>query len=416
MLSQKNITHVVVGKDLALLTSSQTRADLVAGTIGVFKNGSSTATTDALSAGDRFKVVFKNVDGKIIESPFFDYSNIVSKKAVNYASDTEQKTTVGFNGTSGSIAVNNSSDYYIHLDRKDSSKTWGEYTLYKMVAAYKSDASATETEIAWGLLANAVKNLAVEKRKGGYEVTRVGIINSNAAVTTNDFAGNCTVVKGVAAMTVASSGQYATNTDVVVGDYIRLGATTATAITVSANVYKVTAISGTTTKVYTLDRPVSEPSGTYSTGTGTEVIPKATAEAANWGLTFTSLPVKFVPGLFKNQQVTFDINLSDAFGATAVTTVTTPSKGSGTYEEVAEIEWLLAGNRGEPFRVASYPVNKNLNAVSGKTYDTISLVVTNNNSTDIDHEVKSWIGLTIFTEDESSYTAHTTLKTVLGIS
>lgn len=416
MLAQKNITHLVVGKDLALVTSSQTRDDLVAGKIGVFKAGSSTATTSALSAGERFKIVYKNVDGKIIESPLFDYSNIVSKNAVNYVADTEQKTCVGFNGTTGSITVSNSDDYYIHLFRKDYSKTWGEHTLYKMVAAYKSDASATQTEIAWGLLANAVKNLAIEKIKSGVEVTRVGIINSNTAVTTNDFVGNCVVVNGVAAMTVASSGQYATDTDVAVGDYIRLGATTGTAITVSANVYKVTAISGTTTKVYTLDRPVLEPSGTYATGTGTEVIAAATAEAANWGLTFESRPVKFVPGLFKNQQVTFEVSLCEAFGSTLVTDVTTPTKGKGTYEEVAETEWFLAGNRGEPFRVASYPVAKNLNATSGKTYDTIAFTVTNNNSTDLDHEVKSWISMVIFTEDESSYTAFTGLKTVLGIS
>ena len=416
MLAQKNITHVAVGKDVALLTSSQTRADLTAGKIGVFLAGSATATTSALSAGNRFKVVFMNVDGKIIESPLFDYSNVVSKSATNYVADAEQKTCVGYNGTTGSIAVANSDDYYIHLFRKDYSKTWGEHTLYKLVAAYKSDASATQTEIAWNLLANAVKNLAIEKRRSGTEVTRVGIINSNAAVTTNDFAGNCVVVNGVAAMTVASSGQYATNTNVAVGDYVRLGATTSTGITVSANVYKVTAISGTTTKVYTLDRPITEPSGTYSTGTGTEVIPAATAEAANWGLTFQSRPVKFVPGLFKNQQVTFEVSLSEAFGSTLVTDVTTPTKGVGTYEEVAEIEWFLSGNRGEPFRVASYPITKNLNATSGKTYDVIAFTVSNNNSTDLDHEVKSWISMNIFTEDESSATAFTDLKTILNIS
>ena len=72
MIGQKNISQIIVGKDLAPLAETATRADLSAGQIGVFKNGSSTAidgTTD-LTTGDRFKIVFKNVDGNIIESPF----------------------------------------------------------------------------------------------------------------------------------------------------------------------------------------------------------------------------------------------------------------------------------------------------------------------------------------------------------
>jgi len=153
MLGQKNISHIVVGKDDDLVTSSETREDLIAGQIGVFKNGSVNGTTSALSAGDRFKVVFKDVDGNIVESPFIDYDNIVKKNSTDYVADTEQKTYVGYNGTTGSITVANSDEYYIHLDRKDSSKTWGEHTLYKLVAAYKSDASATETEIADALVA-----------------------------------------------------------------------------------------------------------------------------------------------------------------------------------------------------------------------------------------------------------------------
>lgn len=418
MLSQKNKTHIVVGKDLALLAEGSTRSSLVAGTIGIFANGSQTAidgTTD-LTTGDRFKVVYMNTDGYIIESPMYDYDLIQSKKATNYVASAEQKTTIGFNGTSGSITVANSDIYHIHLTRKDSSATIAEHGLFKLLAAYESDASATQTEIAWALLANAVKNLEVEKQKSGITVTKAGMLNSNTAVTTNDFAGNCVVVNGSKYITIASSGQYATNTDIAVGDYIRLGATTATAITVSANVYKIKAISGSTTKTVTLDRVITEPSGTYATGTGTEVIPKATAEAANWGIWLESAAVKFVPGLFKYQQVTFEVSLSAAFGSTLITDVTAPSKGIGTYKEIAEIEWELRGNRGEGYKVASYPVQLNLNATSGKTYDVISLRFANDNSTSLDGNVRSWHSLIIATEDESSYTAFTQLKDVLNIS
>ena len=172
-----------------------------------------------------------------------------------------------------------------------------------------------------------------------------------------------------------------------------------------------------TGKTITLDVEILEDSGTYAAATSDiEVIPASDAQAADWGLMFQSVPVKFKPGLFKNQQVTFEVGLSEAFGSTLETLDTAPSKGHGTYEEVAEVEWSLSGNRGEPFRVADYPVSNNLNATSGKTYDTISLNFYNDNSTDIDHDVKSWASLVIFTEDESSSTIFTDLKDVLNIS
>jgi len=167
MLGQKNKTHMIVGKDLALLTETQTRANLVAGKIGVFKNGSATAidgTTD-LTTGDRFKVVYMNVDGDIIESPMYDYDLLTKKNAKNYVAGTEQKTYVGYNGTSGSIAVANSDIYHIHIMRKDWSATWGEHGSFKLAGAYESDASATQTEIADVLVLNMVKNFVDETKQ-----------------------------------------------------------------------------------------------------------------------------------------------------------------------------------------------------------------------------------------------------------
>ena len=83
------------------------------------------------------------------------------------AAATEQKTYIGYNGTTGSIAVANSEVYTVRLLRKDWSKTWGEHGSFKLVGTYQSDASATQTEIADALVANIYKNLLVEKQKSG---------------------------------------------------------------------------------------------------------------------------------------------------------------------------------------------------------------------------------------------------------
>lgn len=518
MLAQKNISHIVVGKDLALATGA--RSALSAGQIGVYKNGSTTATTSALSAGDRFKVVYKDVSGNIVESPFIDFSQVTAR-AEAYTAPTEQLTYVGYNGTSGSIAINNSDVYSIYLTRKDGTTTFGEHPLFKLAAVYESDASATEQEIADALLANLVKNFSVEKTKS-YLSIDVGRICDATVTASNDLVNDATVVtqtntissaataqvdtitltgtSGTATvaaagglsktatfdtdlqttaanfvstnaaayaaegitLTTTSTGasdgklvftaavagtaftnptitnatgdlagtvantqanvkafQYAAgSTAIVAGDYIRVGSVAGgTALT--SSVYKVTAVSGTTgTATITLDANVVEASGTYAASTSDiEVIPAATAAnaATNWGLYFKGRALKFDAGKFKYSKVVFDVTTNEAFGSTLVTTSTEATKGNGSYQEVAEVEWLLRGNRGETFRVADYPVTYTANAISGKTYDTIVIDYTNDNARDIQGKVYSFASIIIATEDESSATAFTDLQTVLGI-
>jgi len=427
MLGQKNKTHIVVVKDTAPLIETATRADLTAGQIAVFKNGSATAidgTTD-LTSGDQFKVVFKDVEGNIIESPTYKYDNILTKTAANYSAATEQKTYIGYNGTTGSIAVANSDIYTVRLLRKDYSKTWGEHGSFKLVGTYQSDASATQTEIADALVANMYKNLLVEKQKSGTWVTKVGRINSAAVTAANDFTGDTTVVQGTNFITIAESGNNndaavygAGNTDLAVGDYVRIGGVGAgTALT--SNVYKVTALSGAKTSsiIATLDVEVIEASGTYAAAThDIEVIPAATAAAANWGLMLQSQSVKFSPGLFKNQNVTFNVMLNDAFGSTIVTNATNASKGVGTYREVAEMEWELRNNQREAYHVASYPITETLNAISGKTYDMIVVNFKDDNARSINGYDLSFHSLVIASEDESAATVHTDLKDILNIT
>jgi hypothetical protein len=415
MLGQKNKTHIIVGKDLAPLTETQTRDNLSVGQIGVFKNGKTTAidgTTD-LTAGDRFKIVYKDVDGNIVESPMYDYDLLKRKKAKNYAASTEQLSYLGYNGTTGTLEVTNSNDYIIHMFRKDWSKTWGEHSNYKLASAFTSDATATEYEVAVGLTANAVKNFEEEKLRSGTTVTTVGLINSTAVTAANAIDNNTTVVKGVNAVTVATAATYNTGTAIAVGDFLRIG-TVAGGTALTSNIYKVTAVNSL---VLTLDRKVTDASGTYATATDDiEVIPKATILAATgFGISFKSEPVKFSPGLFKFQNVTFELSLTN-FGATPVTESTKPYKGVGTYKEVAELEWELRGNRGEGYKVASYPVSQNLNATSGKTYDMISLDFENDNARSLNGKEYSFHSLVIATENESVSTIHTDLKDILNIS
>ncbi len=325
-----------------------------------------------------------------------------------------KKTYIGYNGSTGSIAVSNSDIYHIHVIRDDNSKTWGEHKQFKLGAAYESDASATETEIADALFTNLVKNFGVERKKSGVTVTNVGRISSAAVTAANAFDNDATVVKGVNAVTVATSLEYNGGAGTAVaGDYVRIGSVgEGTALT--SNVYKITEVNSL---VLTLDAPILEASGTYAAATADlEVIPAATAKAANWGLMLQSAAKKFVAGLFKYGQVRFDVSLSDAFGTTITTEAVSPSKGVGTYKEVAEMEWELRNNQREAYHNASYPVTETLNAVSTKTYDTINIDFINDSARGVNQRELSFMSLIIATENESTSTIHTDLKDIFNIS
>jgi len=331
-------------------------------------------------------------------------ATVVKGTTVITSSATAQVDTITLSGTSGTANVAAAGG----LTKLATFDTDLATTAENFVTAHAAAYAAVGITLTFTSTGATDGKLVFTAAVAGTDFTNPTI--TNATVDLGGSVANTQV--NVKAFEYAAAGA-----TVAVGDYLRIGSVGGgTALT--SNVYKVKSVSGTTgTATVTLDIEVLEASGTYAAATSDiEVIPAATAAAADWGLMFQSEPVKFVPGLFKNQQVTFEVSLSEAFGSTLVTEATAPSKGSGTYEEVAEIEQFLIGNRGEPFRVASYPVSRNLNATSGKTYDTIVLSYTNNNSTDLDHDVKSWASLIIFTEVESASTVNTDLKTVFGIS
>jgi len=419
MIGQKNVTHMVIGKDLALL-SSGTPASLATGQVGVFKNGG-TVTTSALSAGDIFRVAFKDAGGQIIFTPFIEYSNIVRKSSTAYSAPTQKKVFVGYNGTTGSINVENSDVYIMNVILRDNTSAMAEHPPYEK-SEYTSDADATEKEIAEGILANALKNMTAVVKTNKKVMVQPGLICSGTGTDTSG--GAFTVVNGSAVVTTvesagsaADAGKY--NSDaasIAVGDYIRFSAATEA---LTDEVYKVAAISGigTAAATITLDRPFLGTSGSKAANT-VSVVPAATAAnvATHWGISLTGVAQEFKAGILKYQVIDFNVTLNEAFSGTIQTVNTTPSKGMGSYEEIAEIESFLKYNRGEVYRVADYPVERALNATSGKTYDVITFDYVDESVTGLTGAVTAYGSVMIATEDESSATLNTSLKTVLGIS
>jgi hypothetical protein len=418
MIGQSNVTHMLVGKDLNLLANTGKRANLATGQLGVFLVGSETAlgtgATD-LAAGDRFTIATKNSAGVIVETPVIEYNNIIAKTVAAYAAPAQRVRAIGYNGTSGSIDVIDSANYVAHIFFKDNSSTFAQCPPVKF-GAYAASADATQAEIAAGLVNNFNKNFKRENPK----LIKAEVLLSDAGVATSG--GTAAWVNGSKYVTIAESagaaadaGKYDTDgATIVAGDYIRFGTAT------TAPCYLVTAITGggTASAILTLDTPYQGTSAATKAANEMEVIVAADAAAANAGVLLTALATtaSFQPGVIRYDFTEFDLQLGSEVGATTQSVVTNPSLGSGTYWEVAQNEWFLKGNRGEAWRVGSYPKDISLEATSGKTYNQISVSYATNNARTIDRTVASFGTVLLAIESPSAGAAYAQLVDVLNIA
>lgn len=348
----QNVAQILIATTIDTYSATNTPDDLAVGQLGVF--GLNNLQLNGVPSSGKFKFCVKNVDGTITHSDVIDVSTYNYTVNVHSAA-TAQLDYIGYNGTSGAIDVINSNIYTIRLYLKDNTTASFMRDLIKE-GYYKSDSSATQTEIALGLIHSLNANF--KRDAECKDLVRFDLINSAAVDVDNDFTGIATVVQGSKYMTVAAvntttldGGSYDTGTNIAVGDFVRIrrdgpsavvGSTTA----VTDSVYRVEAVSGVDTleATVTLDREVNEASGSYNPeGTTTtnrldiEVIPAASI--GNFGIRMQAKAKTFIPGVFNSEPyVRWDTNIQD-FGSTTITKSTGSSWGIGDYRWVAEREY-----------------------------------------------------------------------------
>lgn len=353
MIAQNNVTHLFVCSNTAAVT---TAIPTVVRTMGVKKIGEQLCSVEAIVAGDGFQVQYLNAAGKLELSPVLFWNNLVSKSKVAATSDVAQSVAVGYNGTSGAIEVNNGGEYLVTIGYKDGLKQYNSKRFYKY-GQYTADASATQYEIVNGIQTTLLASI----RKDPYVMFKVEKINSGAQL--NAMASATAAVTNGSKVVTLSEDESVT---CPAGSFIRFGTSGAGA----APVYKVESISVNGLTVV-LDQPYQ--------GATAAVFAHATIETlteGDWGLLITAMDSNkpFEVGKWSFSPLRFDVGLSVDFGATPVTVITSPVRGAGTYKDIAEIEWFLAANRREAFRIAEYPLTTNyLGATSGETYTTYTL-------------------------------------------
>ena len=365
MFNQKNVLHAFVtgtaaGKTSGLISSY---SDLTDGQIA-FVNESNTAQSD-ISGVDVFRVAVRN-GTSLLYSPWIKRTTITNARTLDTVAQTQQISYIGYNGSTGQFTPINSTNFTVNINMKSTLAEFGNKEMLKH-GFYVSDSSATQPEMGLGLVLSLVKNFSREP----YALIRHDLINSNALNTGYDFDGNCTVVNGESTISVTSTGTYNTGTAPAAGDYVRLGATTTTAVALTSSIYRIASASGAATNVLTLDRPVTEPSGTYATGSDyTEVVTAAEATAADYGIKMTGIAQSnFVPGVFNPYVVEFTLGLVNFDDSDTITYNTAAVLGKGTYAEVASLYWFAQGNWGKQNRIGVPPPTIFAPAVSGTAYN-----------------------------------------------
>lgn len=346
-----NITMCLVGK-ADVLTSALpavgayvTPANLPQG--GLVLVDMANKRISSVATGADFRIVQGNGSDKpLLMTPILNQARN-TKTVGAHRSAKQQITTIGYNGTIGSLPAANNTSYFIKV-RKNDNDTANQSQPMSLFAQFKTDASGTQEELAIGLLKNGIKNFAQEAGNGYLQMQTI-CNDAGAAITVAvgadlthlQFVNGSKTVTGLLAG-VPELGADEVFNNIVAGDYLRAGTAT------TAPVYKVTAVTAgtaTTPATMTLDVAFQGISTNIAYGS-TEVITAAAATAASWGIVITGKENKFDVNKFRNYYSNrFTATFSDP--TIKVTPTQGASDGVGVWQKVAMDEYMTYGFEGQ---------------------------------------------------------------------
>jgi hypothetical protein len=328
------------------------RAALTAGMGGFYATGTNAVPVlAALTALNEYEYCTRNAAGALLKSSPFFPEQIANPTYALTTALVEQVTYLGYNGVTATLAMDaTNSTYYglkIILDH-----TFGTLNNSPMIVTipYKSDATATQSEVAAGL-ANAATNWL---KRQAYRPFRVERCNSGAMLNDVSEGTTCAVTNGSKVITFAVD----PTPNVVVGSILRIGALGAG----GTPCYVVTAVTGATV---TLDQ---EYQGATNAVLAENLLESVTE--GNWGLRFTGISVAdadFNPVTDTPFVSSFTLEAGD-FTTATVTYTTAPFIGRGTYQLVSHEEaYTQFQNKGRC--VGAYPPTvRNIVAQAADTF------------------------------------------------
>jgi len=383
---QRNVKLLVFTKDTVARTQTGPINDIATAAAATGEawvvDEANNVLTNTTTSVTKFKVCYKSGNGTIVYSDVIDPKRVISYKGKRSVAAVEQITYIGYNTTSGSITAINNNEYDITIDKQDLRET--DFMQWKQVyGSYTSDSSATQSEVADGLVSNLTANFSKLP-----EITiKAEVVCSDAGSSITAASGTLTATKG--SKYVAATGA-TLGTDFSVGYLVRFGAAT------SSPCYLVTAVDATN-KVLTLSNPYSGTSGSFS-GAGAQFITTAGIAAANFGVKLSGLAKKWSLLKFQWEKQRFAVLLRN-FGATALTTPTGAYEGDGNYQQVAELEAFCQGNEvGTPQRSQSFgpiAIDYRTDYTFNNAYSLVNITYKDTMTTDLGQSADSWKELVV---------------------
>ena len=345
MLRKANNVFSVLLSDVSQLTASLPNAgtkvtdiNLAVGAIVVTDLGlnrlDAAAFTALPSAGQFFVVEGRGPGIPLMKSPILTKGKIAMTLS-RHKEAVQQISIIGYNGTSGALPVSNNSDFWIKIRKRDNDAANRSQPFSLFAGPVKTDATATQAELATLLARSGYQNFRNEPANG---YLRMDVIASAASVAVTGTVANFAFTYGARLVTLNG-----TVTNISVGDYIRVGGAG-----VTNPVYLVSAVNSPTS--ITLAAPFVGTTGSVAVAS-VQVIAAATAATANFGVRLTGVVAPFDVNQFRDYYANrFTATFSDS--STLVSHIQGAQNGNGMWQQVAMDEYMSYGFEGENNQLA----------------------------------------------------------------
>ncbi|MFT7118792.1 MAG: hypothetical protein ACI9LF_001174 [Flavobacteriales bacterium] len=403
--AQNHVQQLFIGA-AATKTASGTLSDANTGEICILSPDGQILTQATAATAKAFKIGVNRGTSLDIVSDIIEKANITHYGVKTHAAATAQLDYIGYNGTSGSIEVNNNALYYVRLYMEDLNGRSSSDGKRLKFGAYKSTAAATQEAVARGITDSLIRNFSREAE----EQIKFERICDEAGVALGTAVGPLTFTKGSKFFSADDINDATTNAALAVGDFIRAG------VGLTDPVYEITAVNG---DIGTLDIAFQGDNLTAVADTSFERITNAAALAAEWGIKLTGRALDYKLGKIKYKVSRFEtqVDTTEGFNLTPITATVKATPGTGTVEQIQELEWFTQGHEGEFFRMGEPNIfDSRKDGTSAAGYDLIDIMFANNEVLGLGSLVSSSKHVTIATpETTPNYALNATTDDITDV-
>lgn len=345
MLRRINNHLSVILSDVSKLTSALptvgtvvTDSNLEKGAVVMTDAGMRRTTLSALADGDGFFIVQgKGIGVKLMRTPLLNKGKIRLTTS-KHKEVKQQITTIGYNGTTGSLPVANNTKFYLKIRKNDNDAANRSQPESLFIGPVKTDASGTQQELAFALMSNGLKNFAQEPANG---YLKIEVISDGTAAVVSDGTQtqDAIVVKGSKVITLVDTGTTTAGNTAGIASAIPAGST----IYIAGATYLVESLSA---NAVTLTTPYQGASATITGGTTVATQFGEVTAVTNYGIRLTGVQANFDVNKFRDFYANrFTATFSDE--STLVTHIQGAYNGSGMWQQVAMDEYLAYGIEGQ---------------------------------------------------------------------